>query len=77
MPYMVGIPRKRNKTKRQQYFVHIIMCHVMIQNSFQACASFQYRCKNGQCVVGNVRCNNITQCEDASDEMNCRKLISV
>ncbi|XP_013378635.1 SCO-spondin [Lingula anatina] len=33
----------------------------------EACGSSEYRCDNGQCVSG-ARCDNVTQCQDGSDE---------
>ncbi|XP_071963430.1 uncharacterized protein [Antedon mediterranea] len=38
------------------------------------CNEFQYRCTSGQCIVENAVCNNIKDCEDNSDEENCRML---
>lgn len=32
---------------------------------------FYYRCENGECINVVLRCNNITECADGSDEADC------
>ena len=31
----------------------------------------QFTCKSGRCLIRNVRCNGIIECEDGSDEDDC------
>ena len=35
------------------------------------CADGFFRCNSGQCVAGNLKCNNRTDCDDGSDENDC------
>ncbi|KII67255.1 Low-density lipoprotein receptor-related protein 6 [Thelohanellus kitauei] len=35
-----------------------------------------YHCKNGRCLVNNVRCNSINDCGDRSDEKFCEVICS-
>lgn len=42
---------------------------------FAACTASQFKCGNGQCIDGNDRCNNVEDCLDRSDELNCREYI--
>ena len=37
------------------------------------CADGFFRCHSGQCIAGNLKCNNISECEDGSDELNCTR----
>ena len=39
----------------------------------KGCTSTQFNCANGQCVPVASRCNNIRECSDGSDELNCGK----
>ncbi|KII60374.1 Prolow-density lipoprotein receptor-related protein 1 [Thelohanellus kitauei] len=32
-----------------------------------------YKCKNGQCLLNNVRCNSVDECGDSTDEILCTK----
>ncbi|KII75164.1 hypothetical protein RF11_10459 [Thelohanellus kitauei] len=36
---------------------------------YKLCVGF--KCKNGKCLLNNVRCNGINDCGDRSDESNC------
>ncbi|KII66197.1 Low-density lipoprotein receptor-related protein 2 [Thelohanellus kitauei] len=38
------------------------------------CAGFQ--CKNAKCLLNNVLCNGVNDCNDGSDEVNCPKTCS-
>ncbi|XP_076481721.1 terribly reduced optic lobes isoform X18 [Bombus vancouverensis nearcticus] len=37
----------------------------------RACTASQFKCGNGQCIDSNDRCNNVEDCLDRSDELNC------
>ena len=44
--------------------------HKIMSLSF--CSDEEYTCDDGNCVDMDHRCDGITQCEDKSDEKNCR-----
>lgn len=33
----------------------------------------EFQCRDGGCITNSSRCNQVVDCEDASDEMNCCK----
>lgn len=35
------------------------------------CKENEKTCKNGQCISESFICNNVTDCEDGSDESSC------
>lgn len=37
------------------------------------CKAEEFQCKDGSCISNYSRCDQVVNCEDASDEMNCRK----
>lgn len=37
------------------------------------CKPGEFQCKDGSCISNFSRCDQVVNCEDASDEMNCRK----
>lgn len=37
------------------------------------CKAGEFQCKDGSCISHFSRCDQVVNCEDASDEMNCRK----
>ena len=39
------------------------------------CNNTQFTCDNGQCVTMDERCDQIPDCEDESDELNCKILV--
>lgn len=39
------------------------------------CSADQFQCRDGSCISNSSKCNQKVDCEDASDEMNCRELI--
>ena len=38
-----------------------------------SCGSNQFTCASGQCVNTGDRCNEQMDCDDGSDELDCRK----
>lgn len=36
------------------------------------CSESEFRCGNGKCIKGAFKCDGQFQCEDRSDEENCR-----
>ena len=43
---------------------------------FLACREGMFRCSDGNCVEGRMRCDGIPQCLDNSDEDGCRKWLA-
>ena len=39
---------------------------------FTGCESDQWQCADGSCIPATMRCDLVPQCEDSSDEQNCR-----
>uniref|UniRef100_A0A3Q2C7N9 Uncharacterized protein n=1 Tax=Cyprinodon variegatus TaxID=28743 RepID=A0A3Q2C7N9_CYPVA len=39
------------------------------------CSADQFQCRDGSCISNSSKCNQKVDCEDASDEMNCRKFL--
>lgn len=37
------------------------------------CKPGEFQCKDGSCISNFSRCDQVVNCEDASDEMNCRE----
>ena len=37
------------------------------------CDAEQFKCANKKCVPASKVCNNVQDCDDASDENGCRK----
>lgn len=37
------------------------------------CKPGEFQCKDGSCISNYSRCDQVVNCEDAGDEMNCRK----
>jgi hypothetical protein len=46
----------------------LLINHFFLQNS--GCDD-QFRCMNGECVSALARCNQMSDCRDGSDELNC------
>ena len=45
-----------------------------LEMKLTGCSSTQFTCDDGQCVNMEQRCNQVTDCEDKSDEFNCKIL---
>lgn len=41
----------------------------------KACSVGEFRCRDGSCISKSSRCNQLVDCEDASDEMNCSECL--
>ncbi|NWV00866.1 ENTK Enteropeptidase, partial [Upupa epops] len=41
-----------------------------------ACATDEYQCDSGDCIPLHNLCDNVPQCEDASDEAKCMRLLN-
>ncbi|XP_055304959.1 basement membrane-specific heparan sulfate proteoglycan core protein isoform X6 [Sitodiplosis mosellana] len=39
--------------------------------SANACSKDKFKCNNGACIDGKLRCNNVVNCNDGSDELDC------
>ena len=39
------------------------------------CADDSFTCDDGQCIDINNRCDQVIDCRDKSDEMNCKLLV--
>ena len=42
---------------------------------FSGCADDEFTCSNGQCININKRCDQIVDCRDKTDELDCRLLV--
>lgn len=59
-----------------KYFLHALFFYMIFSFSvFAACTASQFKCGNGQCIDSDDRCNNVEDCLDRSDELNCREYI--
>ena len=46
-----------------------------IELKLTGCKEDEFTCDEGQCVQIAERCDHVTQCEDESDERNCKVLV--
>lgn len=46
-----------------------VICDV----SANACSKGKFKCNNGACIDEKLRCNNIVNCNDGSDEFDCAR----
>lgn len=38
----------------------------------QTCGPDQFKCDDGNCILGSRQCNGLRDCTDGSDEVNCK-----
>ena len=43
----------------------------------QVCPPNQFECGNGQCIDASKKCDLQFDCSDASDELDCRKYLTI
>ena len=46
-----------------------------LEMKLTGCKNTEFTCGNGQCVTMEERCDQIPDCEDESDELNCKMLV--
>lgn len=46
-----------------------------VQQFNKPCHDDDFICDNGECIKKQYMCNNVTDCMDKSDEIDCGKLI--
>lgn len=47
--------------------------YVIILLPAASCASNQFKCRSGECILGNSQCDGVNDCSDNSDELGCSK----
>jgi len=47
------------------------MCHVLDTESKPACETGKFRCDDGACIDEDYRCDDVSDCQDGSDERYC------
>lgn len=62
------------KENTQSFFLDPHCFHLF--PSVTLCSAAEFQCKDGSCITNSSRCNQVADCEDASDEMNCSKYYS-
>ena len=50
-------------------------CHLSNHDIYCQCNANEFTCNNGLCIDLEQRCDNIFDCSDRSDELNCELLI--
>lgn len=52
------------------------MCYLFALNvADPVCGPNEFMCNNGQCIDKAYRCDSIKDCDDKSDELNCRGVL--
>ena len=46
-----------------------------IEMKLTGCNKTQFTCNDGSCIKMEERCNQVPNCEDKSDEINCKILV--
>lgn len=60
-------------------FIYVLFClvfnyHKLFKQKLlgsNECKEDQFRCTNGECIDGNLKCDRKYDCKDGSDEFNC------
>lgn len=55
----------------------VISNNTLIPAASTPCNNYQFKCKNGECILKSWHCDGVTDCEDGSDEKNCNSKIHV
>ena len=63
---------------KQKWFVANDTCNEGKSNTksllLSSCRDDQFTCDDGKCIDLSKRCNNLEECDDVSDEINCRTI---
>lgn len=66
--YLLQNNLKLNSTIK--FFLQVKASNIKIES----CEEDQFICWDGTCLPQKVRCNNIKECPDGSDEVECSKM---
>lgn len=55
------------------WHLHHDYCNCSLEGRVE-CRASEFRCSDGQCINLDWRCDGDADCDDHSDEINCRKL---
>lgn len=64
---------KSKKTSLQFFFFYFSQNLSLCLPAVTLCKPGEFQCKDGSCISNFSRCDQVVNCEDASDEMNCRE----
>ena len=53
--------------------VHVNINHVIYTNFCLDCADLGAMCYDGRCYPNSGKCNDLAECLEGEDELNCRK----
>lgn len=56
-----------------QTIVKNVMYNACLHNTERCDPDLEFTCGNGKCIPKSAKCNRKYDCEDQSDERNCRK----
>lgn len=54
------------------FSLHLSFVKLLYVLAVTLCKAGEFQCKDGSCISNYSRCDQVVNCEDASDEMNCR-----
>lgn len=57
-----------------QLYLNMLLCVLcgMALAAVRMCGPDQFRCDDGNCIMGSRQCNGARDCSDGSDEVNCK-----